>query len=487
MKPGRNDPCPCGSGKKYKHCCLLKDDAPPDPDDLAWRRVMRATEGLPAALLRTAKSHFGAAALDEAWDEFNLWEIDEPFDPDTPHMPVFMPWFLFDWLPDSETTDVPEAACDTTAAQAYLRAAGQRLDPLIRRYVEAAAAARFSFHEIVSCTRGRGFRLRDVLLGSEADVLERKGSTGVTPGDLLYAKVVPIEGIAVLEGCTPVLIPPRYKTDLIDFRSEVSPEQGSSNAGLLREYDFELRELYLSIAHELLYPSAPAVANTDGDPLEFHTLVYDIDSPRRAFDALKDLADGMPEDELLQGAELDAAGDLVRAEILWRRAGNPVHAGMENTTLGTIRIAPSRLEADVNSAERAAKLRVLIEQRLGDHARFRIAKVESLQSLMDRKRTPQEEAAARERQAEHERLAALPEVQAKIAEMMRKHYRSWVDQKIPALGDRTPRDAVRDPDGREAVEALINQAERDGALMKPPLDPEILTEVRAVLGLKKEA
>jgi len=23
-KVGRNDPCPCGSGKKYKHCCLNK-------------------------------------------------------------------------------------------------------------------------------------------------------------------------------------------------------------------------------------------------------------------------------------------------------------------------------------------------------------------------------------------------------------------------------------------------------------------------------
>ncbi|MDR2923557.1 MAG: YchJ family protein [Treponema sp.] len=23
-KTGRNDPCPCGSGKKYKHCCLNK-------------------------------------------------------------------------------------------------------------------------------------------------------------------------------------------------------------------------------------------------------------------------------------------------------------------------------------------------------------------------------------------------------------------------------------------------------------------------------
>jgi len=21
-KPGRNDPCPCGSGKKFKRCCL---------------------------------------------------------------------------------------------------------------------------------------------------------------------------------------------------------------------------------------------------------------------------------------------------------------------------------------------------------------------------------------------------------------------------------------------------------------------------------
>jgi SEC-C motif len=27
MKSGRNDPCPCGSGKKYKKCCLFKDQA----------------------------------------------------------------------------------------------------------------------------------------------------------------------------------------------------------------------------------------------------------------------------------------------------------------------------------------------------------------------------------------------------------------------------------------------------------------------------
>jgi tetratricopeptide (TPR) repeat protein len=26
-KPGRNDRCPCGSGKKYKACCLTKDES----------------------------------------------------------------------------------------------------------------------------------------------------------------------------------------------------------------------------------------------------------------------------------------------------------------------------------------------------------------------------------------------------------------------------------------------------------------------------
>jgi len=29
MKVQRNEPCPCGSGKKYKHCCLNKDVGTP--------------------------------------------------------------------------------------------------------------------------------------------------------------------------------------------------------------------------------------------------------------------------------------------------------------------------------------------------------------------------------------------------------------------------------------------------------------------------
>jgi len=29
-RPGRNQPCYCGSGRKYKYCCLAKDEAQAD-------------------------------------------------------------------------------------------------------------------------------------------------------------------------------------------------------------------------------------------------------------------------------------------------------------------------------------------------------------------------------------------------------------------------------------------------------------------------
>jgi tetratricopeptide (TPR) repeat protein len=39
---GRNDPCPCGSGKKYKRCCLEKDEAAASVKAEAAREAARA-------------------------------------------------------------------------------------------------------------------------------------------------------------------------------------------------------------------------------------------------------------------------------------------------------------------------------------------------------------------------------------------------------------------------------------------------------------
>jgi len=48
---GRNDPCPCGSGQKYKRCCLPRDEAAAAAARAA-AALARETEGFaPAAVL----------------------------------------------------------------------------------------------------------------------------------------------------------------------------------------------------------------------------------------------------------------------------------------------------------------------------------------------------------------------------------------------------------------------------------------------------
>ena len=49
--PGRNDPCPCGSGRKFKHCCLQKH-ASEDSVRLRLRRVEGRVAGEGRLLVR---------------------------------------------------------------------------------------------------------------------------------------------------------------------------------------------------------------------------------------------------------------------------------------------------------------------------------------------------------------------------------------------------------------------------------------------------
>ena len=46
-RPGRNEPCHCGSGRKYKHCCLEKDKTETGAARAA--AAAKAAESAPAA------------------------------------------------------------------------------------------------------------------------------------------------------------------------------------------------------------------------------------------------------------------------------------------------------------------------------------------------------------------------------------------------------------------------------------------------------
>ena len=63
---GRNEPCPCGSGKKYKKCCLERDEAlarqnrlcPPREDDFTAELLPKVDEAVDRLLIRVEKGQF---------------------------------------------------------------------------------------------------------------------------------------------------------------------------------------------------------------------------------------------------------------------------------------------------------------------------------------------------------------------------------------------------------------------------------------------
>lgn len=484
MKVGRNDPCPCGSGKKYKHCCMGRDEeAATSPEDLLWRRLRRAIDSLSSELLRFADGYFGHEGLLEAWDEFTLWE-GVPFDAASPHIPVFMPWFCYNWMPDPHDTEIrAEARGEFTAAEAYLRKKGKSLDPLARRYIEACVAAPLSFYDVVACEPGHGFTLRDIITGEECRVSERSASGSVQAGDILFAKIARLDDIALLEACSTVIIPPDRKGPILELRKRIRDARTPLGQDTLSALDIEIIKVYRELAGTLLNPRRPELHNTDGDPLSFHKLVFEIESPLAAFDALKDLALDADDAELRAEAKLDGQGLLRRVQFPWKKRGNPVNKSWDNTILGQLTIDGTRLTAEVNSRERAVRIRKIVEQRLGAKVKHLATEIQLMETMFARARAEGGSKAARARDAEHDRLAALPEVQAALQEHLRRHFESWVDQEIPALGGKTPREAMKDPEGRELVEALVLQAERHGRAMQPPMDDSIIRDVRARLGL----
>ena len=484
MAPGRNDPCPCGSGKKYKHCCLRTAAASADsPDALAWRRVRRALDefSMMSTMLGFVAETYGPDALHEAWAEFCGAEKG-PFDPETPHIQVFMPWFCHRWSPDPHGTQVADIALlERRPTELFLERRGARLDPVLRRYLGSCLEAPFSFYEILRCDPGHEFLARDLFTGEERAVLERMATEGMQPGDILFGQLVTAEGITLLEASSLYRIPPMYKIELIDFRKELLRGEPRCTAAALQDWDLELIERYLAIMDNVLHPRLPQIHNTDGEPLEMHRLVFDIDSPQKVLDALKSLDVDRSEEEIIAATERTARGDIKCVKFNWTKAGNRLHEGWSNTIVGHIEIKGRRLVADVNSARRAQEFKSLVERRLGGEARLRADRIQSIEKMLaERNRAGPENGVL---EAESAALADLPEVQARMQQMMAEHFERWVSDKIPALDGQTPLEAVRDPDGREKVMALLVDAERNSQRMKTPVDPAILRRVRERLGL----
>jgi hypothetical protein len=482
MKPGRNDPCPCGSGKKYKHCCLNAASVQPTaPADLTWRRLRALLDGFATKMLHFTAGVYGPLALHEAWNAFTGQE-DLEFEPNTPLIQLFMPWFFHGWTPDPFATKVMNKSLhDVVPTKAYLATNGRRLDPLLRRYLESLLSAPFTFFEVLACDPGTGMTLRDVMTREEHAVTERGASQGMQPGDLLFGQLASVDRLTMLEACNGFAIPPMEKAPIIELRAQIAFAHPVITHQVLREWDFELLDLFHEIADRIYNRRLPTLQNTDGEPLSFHKLVFDLNaSPQTAFDALKHLALDELDEDLLADATRDSDGKLTRVPFSWKKRGNKKHAGWENTVLGWIEIDGARLTAEVNSKARADAIRRKIETALGEDVRFRASEIQSPKRMLaDLRAAGGGGAASKERK----RLAEHPEVRERISAMMAAHWEHWVEQPLPILGNRTPTEAVKDSDGREIVESLVIQAERSGGSPNLQTDEDVFRRLRERLGL----
>ncbi|MGA3089568.1 MAG: antitoxin Xre/MbcA/ParS toxin-binding domain-containing protein [Terriglobales bacterium] len=143
----------------------------------------------------------------------------------------------------------------------------------------------------------------------------------------------------------------------------------------------------------------------------------------------------------------------------WIRKRNRRFKSTDNTILGHLKKSGKHLVAEVNSEKRAQRLRNEIEKRLGSLAVHESTVAQTLEQM--RKNLPAGETSEAESlDPEFEAMMRDPEGQQQLQATVQKQVEAWIHEKIPVLGGRTPIEAIRDPHGREAVEALVLHWER---------------------------
>lgn len=479
MKIGRNAPCPCGSGKKYKKCCLNKSVTP--AETLTYRRLSKVLDTLMPKLMDHALATFGDMAPSYAMDEFFGWpEPDEVPNETTIDRtePLFWPWFIFNWEYDRLDDENRILHCpeDTTPAEHFLKA--RRIDPRSEeaRLIQAANRTPYSFFEVASAQPGQSVRVKDVLTFQETTVQEHLGSEALKTGDILFGRVITVEQVSMFLGLSAFALPPGMKPQLIDLRRSLSRGRNRLTQTDLYEWDMELRDLFWAMDRAL--HAMPKWANTEGDPMEFHKLIYDIDSPDLSVEKLSRLSSSKTLEEIRASARKDKNGSIESVDFDWSRKGNAVNKSMPNTVLGNIEIHKNRMTVTVNSATRAKIVQQEIENILGNTAKLRLDEITDVETMMQQYND--------ESTPPGNQLMKHPEVRQHIEQVLRTHWEDWPNQKIPALGNKTPKQAVRSADGREAVEALLQNAENSTEDSNhPAVEKEFINDVRRRLKLDR--
>jgi hypothetical protein len=382
MKLGRNEPCHCGSGKKYKRCCLAKDQAA-NVIDYEWHKLRRTEGEIVYLLLHVANEWYGPEFIQEAWEEYTEGSKESLSIEEVPESETsFLSWALFNYVPRQREPDADPL--EVPLARSFLLLA-EELEPFKKQFVLAMCEQPVSFWSVQEVDPGTSLTIRDLFTHAEHIVKERRASEVLKKGDIVYTRVISMGQTTIMVGLAPIPFPPAFQFDILNAREILFGRRRKISYKELHGLDPVLRQLYFALRSRLLNPQLPIVQNTDGDPLKFVKLML-LDSVSESFE------------------------------------------------------------------EKFAKMK-------GD--------VESPEQKLQRE--------------EQEAFSALPEVQALMKEMGKKQWEEWLDEPVPVLTGKTPREAAKTVAGRKRLEALLIDFERNAAETDNPGFAPDVTELRRQL------
>jgi hypothetical protein len=269
LKYDRNSPCPCGSKKKYKHCCLSLDQERATWDDLE--------DKLRGQINEYCNEFFDKEGALKAYGK------DVNSQSDLGDRRLFYDWYIHDYI-------VPNK--NNTIIKLFVKEYGSNLAELDKETLKAWSDSVMKFLEILDIRRGVGYKVKDIFNETnEFFVYDRSSSQSLNKYDILYSRPYHIGNITRLGGAGIVLsrrfLPHIKKYVLHNFESSREFRQLNNNTENLA-FDRYLRNESLSIMHYLdsLKESSPTVITPEGDISVFSKSEFVIKDRRSVLLAL---------------------------------------------------------------------------------------------------------------------------------------------------------------------------------------------------------
>jgi hypothetical protein len=180
-KPGRNDPCYCGSGKKYKQCHM-----PADKEAENEKRLLaEAGRWLQRDFLKFAREERFAEPFAQAlvlyWN--GLYHAENAEQMSQNEALRFFDWFVFDYQPADQSRLI-----ETYHAEKRPELSEPQ-QQVLDMWLDAPPAAAYEMLDY----EGQMLQVRHFMSGETFELYEPGGHGVVEPGDLLLGRPVPLQ------------------------------------------------------------------------------------------------------------------------------------------------------------------------------------------------------------------------------------------------------------------------------------------------------